>query len=205
MNDLTTRQKAILDFVKDRVAEGGEPPTRAEIAEAFDFASTRGAQKHLEALESKGYLTLKEGKARGIKLHPRIQAVLRSQSVSVPILGRVAAGGPIGADIRSDEEMLVDRSMFSVMPDYFLQVKGYSMKDDGILEGDLVGVRRSTTANNNDIVVARIDGEITIKRLKQTKTKILLLPRNPDFSPIEVPADADFAIEGIYCGLVRKA
>jgi repressor LexA len=204
MNDLTMRQKAILDFVKNRIIEDGEPPTRAEIADAFDFASTRGAQKHLQALEAKGYLSLKEGKARGIKVRPRTQAVLRSQSINVPILGRVAAGGPIGADIQSDEQLLVDRGMFSVMPDYFLQVKGDSMKDDGILEGDLVGVKRSSSAINKQIVVARINDEITIKRLKQTKTKILLLPRNPDFAPIEVPTDADFAIEGVYCGLVRK-
>jgi len=203
MNDLTTRQKAILDFLKEYIAETGRAPTRVEIADEFEFASTRGAQKHLEALETKGYLTLRTDEDRGIQLLKHAVHVLRSQSVSVPILGRVAAGGPIGADIRSDEQILVDCSMFSVMPDYFLQVKGWSMKDDGILDGDLVGVKRSNTATNNQIVIARVDGEITIKRLHQTKAKIQLLPRNPDFDPIDIPKGADFAIEGIYCGLVR--
>lgn len=204
MNELTDRQQAILDFVSKQIAQTSLPPTRAEIAEEFGIASTRGVQKHLEALAVKGYLRLQPGLSRGITLQGRNRAALRSQSISLPILGRVAAGGPIGADNITDEQMLVDRTMFSPMPDYLLKVKGQSMQDDGIWDGDLVAVRRTNTASNNDIVVARIDGEITIKRLKQTKTKILLLPRNPDFSPIEVPADADFAIEGIYCGLVRK-
>ncbi len=204
MNELTHRQQAILDFVSKRIAQTHLPPTRAEIAEAFEIASTRGVQKHLEALAVKGYLHLQPGLSRGISLQSRNRAASRSNSISLPILGRVAAGGPIGADNITDEQMLVDRTMFSPMPDYLLKVKGQSMQDDGIWDGDLVAVRRTNTASNNDIVVARIDGEITIKRFKQTKTKIFLLPRNPDFAPIEVPPDADFAIEGVYCGLVRK-
>ena len=204
MNELTDRQQAILDFVSKRIVQTNLPPTRAEIAEAFEIASTRGVQKHLEALAVKGYLRLQPGLSRGISLQSRNRAASRSNSISLPILGRVAAGGPIGADNITDEQMLVDRTMFSPMPDYLLKVKGQSMQDDGIWDGDLVAVRRTNTASNNDIVVARIDGEITIKRFKQTKTKIFLLPRNPDFAPIEVPPDADFAIEGVYCGLVRK-
>jgi repressor LexA len=204
MNELTDRQQAILDFVSKKIAQTSLPPTRAEIAEAFEIASTRGVQKHLEAIAAKGYLRLQPGLSRGISLQARNRAALHGNSISLPILGRVAAGGPIGADNITDEQMLVDRTMFSPMPDYLLKVKGQSMQDDGIWDGDLVAVRRTNTANNNDIVVARIDGEITIKRLKQTKTKIFLLPRNPDFAPIEVPPDADFAIEGVYCGLVRK-
>ena len=204
MNELTDRQQAILDFVSKRIVQTSLPPTRAEIAEAFEIASTRGVQKHLVALAVKGYLRLQPGLSRGISLQSRNRVASRSNPISLPILGRVAAGGPIGADNITDEQMLVDRTMFSPMPDYLLKVKGQSMQDDGIWDGDLVAVRRTNTASNNDIVVARIDGEITIKRFKQTKTKIFLLPRNPDFAPIEVPPDADFAIEGVYCGLVRK-
>lgn len=204
MNELTDRQQEILDFVTDTITRTSIPPSWQEIAHAFGFASTRAVQKHLQAIATKGYLTLHPGQTRGISLRGRNRQISRSKTLSLPILGRVAAGGPIGADNITDEQMLVDRTMFSPMPDYLLKVKGQSMQDDGIWDGDLVAVHRTNTASNNDIVVARIDGEITIKRFKQTKTKILLLPRNPDFSPIEVPADADFAIEGIYCGLVRK-
>lgn len=203
MITLTDRQQEILDFVTDTIARSSIPPTWAEIAEAFGFASTRAVEKHLQAIAAKGYLTLLPGQARGISLRGRNYLPASSKTLSLPILGRVAAGGPIGADNISDEQMLVDRSMFSRTPDYLLKVKGQSMRDDGIFDGDLVAVHRANTANNNDIVVARIDGEITIKRLHQTKAKIQLLPRNPDFDPIDVPKDADFAIEGIYCGLVR--
>ena len=203
MTTLTDRQQEILDFVTQAITQTSIPPTWQDIADAFGFASTRAVQKHLQAIQVKGFLTLHTGTTRGISLKGRNRMSARSLTLSLPILGRVAAGIPLGADIGSDDQMLVDRTMFSQTPDYLLKVKGQSMQDDGIWDGDLVAVRRTNTANNNDIVVARIDGEITIKRLKQTKTKILLLPRNPDFAPIEVPADADFAIEGIYCGLVR--
>jgi len=205
MEELTKRQKEVLEFVKERIMQTSMPPTLTEISNEFGFASTRGAVKHLEALETKGYVKLLSGQSRGISLRSRNRDVVRSKSLSLPILGRVAAGNPLGTDNGSGEQMLVDCTMFSPIPDYLLRVKGHSMKDDGIWDGDLVAVHRTPTATNNQIVIARIDGEITIKRLKQTKNKIYLLPRNPEFSPIEVPSDADFAIEGIYCGLVRTA
>lgn len=204
MSQLTDRQQAILDFVTERVDSHGLPPTWAEIAEAFGFSQTRSARKHLQALEAKGYLSLLPGKARGIRL-PAQARPRRAELITLPILGRVAAGAPIGADADYQGQQVFDRATFFPQPDYLLRVKGDSMRDDGILDGDLIAVHRTPVAENNQIVVARLDGEITVKRFKRSKNQILLLPRNPDYAPIVVPADADFAIEGLYCGLVRSA
>jgi len=209
MSDLTTRQQAVLDFVTRVIADHGAPPTLAEIATEFGFSQVRGAQKHLAALESKGHLTLIPGKARGIRLSDRGRSVanksLHPDALCLPVLGRVAAGSPIGAAAEFEGSLLLDRAMFFPTPDYLLKVKGDSMRDDGIHDGDLIAVHRTDVAENGQIVVARVDGEITVKRLKLGKDRILLLPRNPDYAPIVVPPDADFAIEGLYCGLVRKA
>ena len=209
MPDLTDRQQAILDFVAAHIEAEGMPPTLAEIAAAFGFNQTRGAHKHLLALEAKGQLTLLPGKARGIRLKGRNRAPVklrqREAGLSLPILGRVAAGAPIGADADIERHLLLDRAMFFPAPDYLLRVKGDSMIDDGIFDGDLIAVHRTAVAGNGQIVVARIDGEITVKRLKVGKHQLSLLPRNPDYPPIVVAADADFAIEGLYCGLVRSA
>ncbi|MNN45676.1 LexA repressor [compost metagenome] len=124
--------------------------------------------------------------------------------LTLPVLGRVAAGLPLGADIGLDRQLRLDRGLFALRPDYLLQVQGDSMIEDGILDGDLVGVHRSREARNGQIVVARVDDEITIKRLERTPNGIRLLPRNPAHAPIVIAADADFAIEGIYCGLIRQ-
>jgi repressor LexA len=132
-------------------------------------------------------------------------AVSEDDVLRLPVLGRVAAGTPIGADSFDGETVLLDRSFFFPSPDYLLKVKGDSMRDDGILDGDLIGVHRQSTARNGEIVVARIDEEITVKRLKIGKDRIQMLPRNPDYAPIEVQPDQDFAIEGLYCGLVRPS
>ena len=204
--DLTDRQQAILDFVRERIAADGLPPTWAEIARAFGFRQTRAAQKHLQALEAKGYLTLLPGKARGIRLSPPAQArtSLRDGEVELPILGRVAAGLPIGADAGVQRHLLLDRRLFSSPPDYLLRVQGDSMREDGILDGDLVAVHRTNDARDGQTVVARLDDEITIKRLQLMEDGIRLLPRNPDYAPIDVASDQDFAIEGIYCGLIRE-
>ena len=206
MPDLTDRQQAILDFVRERIAADGLPPTWAEIARAFGFRQTRAAQKHLQALETKGYLTLLPGKARGIRLSPPAHArtALRDGEVELPILGRVAAGLPIGADAGVQRHLLLDRRLFSMPPDYLLRVQGDSMREDGILDGDLVAVHRTPEARSGQTVVARLDDEITIKRLQVTADRIRLLPRNPDHAPIEVRPGQDFAIEGVYCGLVRE-
>jgi repressor LexA len=204
---LTERQQAILDFVRERIARDGLPPTWAEIAQAFGFRQTRAAQKHLLALEAKGCLTLLPGKARGIRLreHGSPAAPSREEQVDLPVLGRVAAGVPIGADIGSDRQVRIDRSLFSMTPDYLLRVQGDSMRDDGILDGDLVAVHRTSDAHDGQVVVARIDGELTIKRLERRDGRLRLLPRNPAHPPIEVRPGQDFAIEGVYCGLIREA
>jgi repressor LexA len=209
--DLTDRQQAILDFVRERIAADGLPPTWAEIARAFGFRQTRAAQKHLQALEAKGYLTLLPGKARGIRLSPLPQSPLsqphtppRNDEVELPILGRVAAGLPIGADAGVQRHLLLDRRLFSSPPDYLLRVQGDSMRGDGILDGDLVAVHRTQEARDGQTVVARLDDEITIKRLQLGPDGIRLLPRNPGYAPIEVAPGQDFAIEGIYCGLIRE-
>ena len=205
MDELTLRQQAVLDFIATRIEAEGMPPTLAEIAAAFGFNQTRGAHKHLLALAAKGRLTLLPGKARGIRLAPAARPRQRTQSLELPVLGRVAAGAPIGADAGVERHLLLDRAMFFPTPDYLLKVRGDSMVDDGIFDGDLIAVHRTPVAENGQIVVARLDGELTVKRLERGRERIRLLPRNPDYAPIVVPPDADFAIEGLYCGLVRGA
>ena len=214
MQALTDRQQAILDFVRERIGRDGLPPTWAEIARAFGFRQTRAAQKHLQALEAKGYLELLPGTARGIRLTgtgnmrsgtaPAGVLNGRPAQVSLPILGRVAAGRPIGADAQVEKHLIVDRAVFSPTPDYLLRVHGDSMRDDGIFDGDLVAVHRTAEARDGQVVVARVDGEVTIKRLQLRRGGVRLLPRNPDYPPIEVAPGQDFAIEGVYCGLIRE-
>ncbi|HEY0310184.1 MAG TPA: transcriptional repressor LexA [Luteimonas sp.] len=211
MDELTERQRAILDFVRGRIEAEGLPPTWAEITAAFGFRQTRAAQKHLQAIAAKGYLTLLPGKARGIRLPDGRRGLRRSHgeeaSLLLPVLGRVAAGAPIGADAGGDagvERVLgFDPALFSPRPDYLLRVRGDSMREEGILDGDLVAVQRRADARNGQVVVARLDEELTIKRLELARGRVRLLPRNPDYAPIEVRPGQDFAIEGLYCGLVR--
>ena len=186
---LTDTQNAILSLIVERIEAEGMPPSQTEIARAFGFKGVRGAQYHLEALAAAGAIERIPGRARGIR---------------VPLLGQVAAGSPIGADIGSgDDYVLLDRVLFAPAPDYVLRVKGESMRDEGIFDGDLIGVHRTSEARSGQIVVARIGDEITVKLLKIGKDAIRLLPRNPDYEPIVIKPDDDFAIEGLYCGLVR--
>lgn len=200
---LTDRQLAILDFLREHIAAEGRPPTLAEIALAFGFRQARSAQDHLQALAAKGAIELVPG-ARGIRLLEGEGGPAPGQLLTLPLLGRVAAGRPIDPQADYEGQLLLDRALFFPQPDYLLRVQGDSMRDDGIFDGDLIAVRRTSAADNNQIVVARIDGELTVKRLKQGRGKLLLMPRNPAYAPIEVPKDADFAIEGLYCGLVRR-
>ncbi|WP_140908654.1 transcriptional repressor LexA [Cognatiluteimonas lumbrici] len=205
MDELTERQQAILDFVRARIESDGLPPTWAEIAAAFGFRQTRAAQKHLQAIAAKGHLELLSGKARGIKL---VESRLAEnshmdRSLELPVLGRVAAGAPIGADAGVQRVLRFDPALFPLRPDYLLRVHGDSMRDEGILDGDLVAVKRGSDARDGQVVVARLDGELTIKRLQLRGQSVRLLPRNPDYAPIEVARGQDFAIEGVYCGLVR--
>ena len=210
--DLTDTQIAILALIAERFEAEGMPPSQAEIAKAFGFKGVRAAQYHLEALEQAGAIERVPGRARGIrvlKAPPSPQpdlafpAAANDEGLRIPVLGQVAAGAPIGADADHHEYVLLDRAFFAPAPDYLLKVKGDSMRDEGIFDGDLIGVHRTRDARSGQIVVARIDDAITVKLLKIGKDRIRLLPRNPDYAPIEVLPDQDFAIEGLYCGLVR--
>ncbi|ALN81060.1 transcriptional repressor LexA [Lysobacter antibioticus] len=230
---LTDTRRALLAYLRERIAADGLPPSQQEIAAHFGFRQNRSAGYHLQALQAEGLIELLPGRARGIRLvhqgglddgfdtggfdtgdfdtgsndHTERAVVAPNDDsrLPLPILGRVAAGAPIGAAAEAESHVLIDRLLFSPRPDYLLRVKGDSMREDGILDGDLVAVHRTRDAANGQTVVARIGEEITIKRLKITADGIELLPRNPDYAPIVIAADADFAIEGIYCGLVRRA
>lgn len=216
--NITDNQQAILDFIAQRIEQNGGSPSQTEIANAFGFRGVRAAQYHLDILEQAGYIRRIPGQARSIRLcqselvesaeDVEIPINTRNESADalrLPVLGRVAAGLPIGADISGEDYVLLDRVFFYPSPDYLLRVQGDSMRDDGIFDGDLVGIHRTNEAKSDQIVVARIDDEITIKRLKIGKNGIRLLPRNPDFAPIEIRPDQDFAIEGLYCGLIRSS
>ncbi|RYY52019.1 MAG: repressor LexA [Comamonadaceae bacterium] len=199
---LSPQRAAVLAFLQGELA-AGRSPSLAEIALAFGFASRNAAQKHVQALVADGFLEQTTGRSRGLRL-PGGPANL----LPLAVLGRVAAGQPIGADIGlgadPDDRLWLDRRLFSPTPDYLLKVQGDSMIDDGILDGDLVGVQRSADARDGQTVIARIDGELTIKRLQRTTRRIRLLPRNPAHAPIEIARGQDFAIEGVYCGLLRQ-
>ena len=205
--NLTDTQRAILALIAERIEGEGVPPSQTEIAAAFGFSSVRAAQYHLEALERAGAIQRVPGQARGIRLtHPVARApAANDDMLRLPVLGQVAAGLPIGAavDLEADDYVLLDKNFFAPAPDYLLKVKGDSMRDEGIFDGDLIGVHRTSQARSGQIVVARIDDEVTVKLLKIGRDRIRLLPRNPDYAPIEVLPDQDFAIEGLYCGLVR--
>lgn len=201
MSTLTPRRSAILTFIRDRIAQQGQSPSLAEISEAFGFASRSVARKHILALTEAGLIEVIPNQARGIRL---IHTAARPEMLEIPVMGRVAAGAPIGPDIGNHDTLLLDRATFSRVPDYLLRVQGDSMIEDGILDGDLVGVHRSSEAQDGQIVVARLEGEVTIKRLQKGHDRLLLLPRNPAYAPIIVEPKQDFAIEGVFCGLVRR-
>ena len=202
IDHLPPQRAAVLAFLQRELA-AARSPSLAEIALAFGFASRNAAQKHVQALVADGLLEQTTGRSRGLRL-PGGPADL----LPLAVLGRVAAGQPIGADIGlgsdPDDRLWLDRRLFSPTPDYLLKVQGDSMIDDGILDGDLVGVQRSADARDGQTVIARIDGELTIKRLQRTTRRIRLLPRNPAHAPIEIQRGQDFAIEGVYCGLLRQ-
>lgn len=202
-DDLTQRQQSVLTYIRRHAETTGAPPTLQQIADHFGFQPS-AAHKHVRLIEQAGYLQVRRHEARGIRIAGAMPPQRgREDRLQLPVLGRVAAGAPIGADAGVERHLLLDRALFSTRPDYLLRVQGDSMRDDGIFDGDLVAVKRTREARNGQVVVARIDGEITIKRFEQGKTRIKLLPRNPDYAPIMVQAGSDFAIEGLYCGLVR--
>lgn len=211
MRELTARQQEILALIKHHIANTGFPPTRAEIAQQLGFRSPNAAEEHLKALARKGVIELTAGASRGIrlKLMPNDQRGDLTSAVqialSIPLVGRVAAGSPILAQEHIEASFALDPNLFDQRPDYLLKVRGMSMRDAGILDGDLLAVRQATEARNGQIVVARVDGGVTVKRLRRRGHTIELLPENPDFQPIVVDARTDdFALEGIGVGLVRS-
>lgn len=209
MRELTARQQEILELIKEHISATGFPPTRAEIANKLGFRSANAAEEHLKALARKGVIELTSGASRGIRLK---QIWLETQNkvasavqiaLSLPLVGRVSAGSPILAQEHIDAHFAVDPSLFGEAPDYLLRVRGLSMRDAGILDGDLLAVKKVSDARNGQIVVARIDGEVTVKRLRKRAGYVELLAENPDYQPIIVDQGQDFALEGIGVGLIR--
>jgi len=199
MNKLTARQTKVLDFIKSYIDETGYPPTRADIAKELGFKSANASEEHLKALARKGAIEMIPGTSRGIKLPD-------SEHNGLPIIGRVAAGNPILAEEHIEDYCELPATFFSPNADYLLQVCGDSMIECGIMDGDLLAVHRTQNVNNGDIVVARIEDEVTVKRFKRSRSKnqVTLLPENKDFSPIEVDLrHQNFEIEGLGVGVIR--
>ncbi len=197
MNDLTPRQQEILDLIRDRIETRGAPPTRAEIARELGFRSANAAESHLRALARKGAIELTRGASRGIRLAEGAEGDL-------PLVGRVAAGAPLLAAENLEGRYRVDPAMFHPHADYLLRVRGDSMKDVGILDGDLLAVHQAAEAANGQIVVARVDEEVTVKRLKREGHRVELLAENPDYEPIRVDLrERELVLEGLAVGVVR--
>jgi len=219
MIKLTARQEQILNLIRDAIENTGFPPTRAEIAAELGFRSANAAEEHLQALARKGAIEISPGTSRGIRLldagggrsHDRFGAGQLSlphpalMQLSLPLVGRVAAGSPILAQEHIEKTFAVDPSLFSARPDYLLKVRGMSMRDAGIFDGDLLAVKKVDQAKNGQIVVARLGDEVTVKRYRRTGALIELLPENPDFDVIRVESQSDdFALEGLAVGLLRS-
>lgn len=201
----TPVQSKVLRFLRDYLVHHGYPPSVREIQRAFGFASPRSAAKHLEALQAQGLIEIPARTARGIRLVGGGGVATAANTLSLPLIGRVAAGVPILVEANVERNLALDRALFKPQPDYLLRVLGDSMVDAGILDRDLIAVRHTPEARNGQIVVARVDGAVTVKVFRRDRRGVHLLPRNPDYAPIEVDATRDFAIEGLYCGLVRGA
>jgi repressor LexA len=214
---LTARQQQILDLIESAIARTGAPPTRAEIASELGFKSANAAEEHLQALARKGVIELVSGTSRGIRLRSEALRSLHASRVkqlslplpnlaqlALPLIGRVAAGHPILAQEHIDQTYYVEGSLFQRKPDYLLKVRGMSMRDVGIMDGDLLAVQSTREARNGQIVVARLGDEVTVKRYRRGRDSIELLPENPQFEPIIVGPDDPFEIEGLAVGLIRN-
>ena len=201
---LTERQTEILRLIKDLTEVSGFPPTRAEIAERMGFRSVNAAEQHLRALERKGALEISAGSSRGIRIRERGGA-RHGRLLELPVIGRVAAGSPILAEAHVQARYQIDPNLFTPRADYLLRVRGLSMRDAGILEGDLLAVHRTPDAQSGQVVVARIGEEVTVKRLRRRGHAVQLLPENPDFKPIELDLRHDeMTIEGVAVGVIRS-
>jgi repressor LexA len=199
MRELTPRQKEILEMIQEFIGETGMPPTRAEIARQLGFKSANAAEEHLRALQRKGVLELLPGASRGIQLKDS----LRDQ-MGLPLIGRVAAGNPILAQENIEAHYKIDPQLFRPKPHYLLRVHGMSMKNAGILDGDLVAVHRTPEVRSRQIIVARLDDEVTVKRYRQKGSLVSLLPENDEFEPIEVDLrEQALVIEGVVVGVIR--
>ena len=215
---LTARQQQILELIQSAIANTGSPPTRAEIATELGFKSANAAEEHLQALARKGAIELVSGTSRGIRLksHNRAQSAAGfteqltekmsqfQQSMLLPLIGRVAAGSPILAQEHIDQSYLIQSSLFDRKADYLLRVRGMSMRDAGIMDGDLLAVQSTREAKNGQIVVARLGDDVTVKRFERKSDRIELHAENPDFKTIIVQNDEPFEIEGLAVGLIRN-
>ena len=214
---LTARQQQILDLIQRNIAQSGSPPTRAEIATELGFKSANAAEEHLQALARKGVIELVGGTSRGIRLRgeamrsinesrsKQYPSLLESLSqFALPLVGRVAAGAPILAQEHVDKTYYLESSLFQHKPDYLLKVRGMSMRDAGIMDGDLLAVQATKDAKNGQIVVARLGDEVTVKRFRRNKDQIELHPENPDYQTIVVEPGEAFEIEGLAVGLIRN-
>jgi len=215
---LTARQQQILELIQSAIANTGSPPTRAEIAAELGFKSANAAEEHLQALARKGAIELVSGTSRGIRLkshnraHPAVGFTEQlsekmsqfQQSLLLPLIGRVAAGSPILAQEHIDQSYLIQSSLFDRKADYLLRVRGMSMRDAGIVDGDLLAVQSTREAKNGQIVVARLGDDVTVKRFERKSDRIELHAENPDFKTIIVQNDEPFEIEGLAVGLIRN-
>ena len=213
---LTARQQEILDLIRHTIASTGAPPTRAEIATMLGFKSPNASEEHLKALARKGVIELVSGTSRGIRLKSpsRLARASADQNsltlpglgqLALPLIGRVAAGSPILAQAHVDQTYHIESNLFGDRPDYLLRVRGMSMRDAGILDGDLLAVKATREARNGQIVVARLGDEVTVKRLRRQDGQIELLPENPDYPVIHVHPEEPFEIEGLAVGLIRNS
>ena len=217
---LTARQGQVLALIQKAINRTGAPPTRAEIAAELGFASANAAEDHLRALAKKGVIELVSGTSRGIRLrlrsgvsHVSSESPLQSVSLSLhalsrlalPLVGRVAAGNPILAQEHIEQTYSVESSLFQQKPDYLLRVRGMSMRDAGIMDGDLLAIKQGKEAKNGQIVVARLGDEVTVKRFHRHLNQIELRAENPDFQPIFVQSGEPFELEGLAVGLIRSS
>jgi repressor LexA len=205
MDELTERQSEILKLIRELTEVSGYPPTRAEIAERMGFRSVNAAEQHLRALERKGAIEIASGASRGIRVREGRPGSRLGRLLELPVVGRVAAGSPILAEEHLQGRYQVDPNLFTPRADYLLRVRGMSMRDAGILEGDLLAVHRTQEARSGQVVVARLADEVTVKRFRRRGHAVQLLPENPDFEPIEVDLrNESLVIEGIAVGVIRN-
>lgn len=201
MKALTARQQQVYNLVRDHISQTGMPPTRAEIAASLGFRSPNAAEEHLKALARKGVIEIVSGASRGI----RLLLEEANDSPGLPLIGRVAAGEPLLAEEHIESHYQVDPSLFKPHADFLLRVNGMSMKDIGIMDGDLLAVHKTQDVHNGQVVVARIEDEVTVKRFKQQGDRVELIAENPEFSPIIVDLrQQNFTIEGLAVGVIRN-